>query len=196
MPKFKFATDKNGGKPFDTFIRDRYEEKLKALEFEYFPGDKGPTDYTVTYRKMTEKGPLDIMFSGYSSASRSHSVAVRRLEDREKDMTGRVGCWAFHQLDDALEVELDDFIEFGNFCRRKMELQSQYGSRYIDGRIPGYPNLGKGLRFKGSTSDYHFVKIHRDDREEFLRRYQEYCQDRGNLSFTDLAKKYEIQKED
>lgn len=51
--------------------------------------------------------------------------------------------------------------------------QNQYASRAIDGRH-GYPNLGEGLRFQGDPCDYHMVRIHRDDYEEFHRRYHEY----------------------
>jgi hypothetical protein len=203
MPKFKFATETNGGKPFEQFIRERYDEKMISLGFEFLPGNEGPTKFTVTYRKMRRVDkPLDIMFSGSStkifSRGQSHSAVVYRIENpKDRDCyPGKICCWNFEQLDRALDIELDDFTNFGDFCRKEMGIQSQYGSRYIDGRIPGYPNLGKGLRFEGKPYDYHFVKIHRQDRTEFLRRYKEYDWDRSRMSHLNLAKKYEIQEKD
>lgn len=49
--------------------------------------------------------------------------------------------------------------------------QNQYASHYVDGRH-GSPNLGNGLRwkFKGDASNYHFIRIHRDDLVEFHNR--------------------------
>jgi len=32
--------------------------------------------------------------------------------------------------------------------------------------------LGDGLRFKGNTNNYHSLKIHKDDVEEFVWRYE------------------------
>lgn len=64
------------------------------------------------------------------------------------------------------------YVDFGNMARERLGIQCQYASRYVDGRIPGWPNLGKGLRFQGSPTDYHFLKIHQDDVEEFVRRYR------------------------
>lgn len=72
------------------------------------------------------------------------------------------------------------YSPFGDFCRSRLGQQCQYGSRYIDGRLEGYPNLGEGLRFKGDPSDYHFVRIHRDDMDEFERRYREYVDHKVN----------------
>jgi hypothetical protein len=75
------------------------------------------------------------------------------------------------------------FSNFGDFCRSKLGQQSQYGSRYIDGRLDGYPALGEGLRFNNGVgydglmraadaTDYHSIRIHRDDMDEFERRYK------------------------
>ena len=83
------------------------------------------------------------------------------------------------------------FSSFGDFCRGRLGQQCQYGSRYIDGRLEGYPALGEGLRFnngkgyRGETrpldaSDYHSVRIHRDDMDEFERRYKAYQEERLN----------------
>jgi hypothetical protein len=82
------------------------------------------------------------------------------------------------------------FSSFGDFCRTRLRQQCQYGSRYIDGRLEGYPNLGEGLRFNNGrgysgqirdldTGDYHSIRIHRDDMDEFERRYKAY-QDGGS----------------
>ncbi len=74
-----------------------------------------------------------------------------------------------------LRLDLANYVDFGDVSRQQLGLQCQYGSRYIDGYIDGWPNLGKGLRFIGFDSgghinNYHAMKIHRDDVEEFVRR--------------------------
>ena len=60
-----------------------------------------------------------------------------------------------------------DFVHFGNVARGRLNQQCQYASRYVDGRH-GYPNFGKGLRFRGTPSDYHVLEIHKDDVETFV----------------------------
>ena len=64
-----------------------------------------------------------------------------------------------------------DYVSFGDVARSRCGEQAQYASRYIDGNLPGYPALGEGLRFQGDSRDYHSVKIHRDDVDEFCRRW-------------------------
>ena len=74
---------------------------------------------------------------------------------------------------------MSEYIDFGDVSREQLGLQCQYGSRYITGAIDGWPNLGEGLRFTGfdlhgRVNNYHAMKIHRDDVEEFVRRVKEY----------------------
>ncbi len=63
------------------------------------------------------------------------------------------------------------YSPFGDFSRQRLGEQCQYGSRYIDGR-GGCPALGEGLRFRNLKRGYHFIRIHRDDMDEFERRYR------------------------
>jgi hypothetical protein len=71
-------------------------------------------------------------------------------------------------------VDDEGFVNFGEIAHQIFGQQTQSASRYIDGVIPGWPNLGEDLRFKGSTENYHFVRIHKDDIEEFIRRKRDY----------------------
>lgn len=65
------------------------------------------------------------------------------------------------------------YSSFGDFSRSRLGQQCQYGSRYIQGKLDGYPALGDGLRFENlDRSDYHSIRIHRDDMDEFERRYR------------------------
>ncbi len=75
---------------------------------------------------------------------------------------------------DSRSSEPDErgFVDFGDVSRGLIGLQCQYGSRYVDGRIEGWANLGEGLRFEGNTNNYHSLRIHRADVEEFVNRYQ------------------------
>ncbi len=76
-------------------------------------------------------------------------------------------------------LEREGFVHFGVVARDILQQQSQYASRYVDGEIPGYPNLGEGLRFDGHAYDYHSLAIHKDDVEEFVRRVKEYKKSRS-----------------
>ena len=69
------------------------------------------------------------------------------------------------------EADKDGFVNFGEVSRRLLNMQAQYGSRFIDGAFGEYPKLGEGLRIKGNSDDYHNLRIHRDDIDEFMNRY-------------------------
>jgi len=73
-----------------------------------------------------------------------------------------------------IKMTENEYVDFGDVSRGKLGIQCQYGSRYVDGCIPGWPNLGEGLRFKGNTNNYHSLRIHRNDIDEFIRRYETY----------------------
>ena len=66
------------------------------------------------------------------------------------------------------ECDKDGYVNFGEVARRLLNQQSQYASRYMDGALDEYPNLGHGLRFQGEPLDYHSLKIHKDDIEQFV----------------------------
>ena len=73
----------------------------------------------------------------------------------------------------------EGYVDFGDVSRQQLDLQCQYGSRYIDGYIDGWPSLSKGLSnigfdIHGCVNNYHAMKIHRDDVEEFVRRVKKY----------------------
>lgn len=69
----------------------------------------------------------------------------------------------------------EGFISFGDVSRNILHQQCQYGSKYINGVVRGYPKLGEGLRFNGGEGgDYHSIGIHPEDIEEFVRRMYAY----------------------
>ena len=70
--------------------------------------------------------------------------------------------------------DLSEYINFGDFCRNEVGMQCQYGSHYLCGTIPGYENLGYGLRYLGNDSDYHKIIIHKDDAPIFKKRMEEH----------------------
>lgn len=107
----------------------------------------------LTLRSVGEKFPDDVLVS-----------TVSRMD--EKVLAG------IKELDTL-------FVNFGDVAVDRCGEQCQYVSRYVDGRISGYPALGEGLRFEGDPKDYHDLKIHRDDVSEFVRRYKDYQKSRG-----------------
>lgn len=52
-------------------------------------------------------------------------------------------------------------------------MQAQYCSRYLNGHGDN-PNLGEGLRIRGTTANYHSLEIHKDDVDVFIKRYKDY----------------------
>lgn len=53
-----------------------------------------------------------------------------------------------------------DYVNLGDICRKYLNMQCQYGSRYAE--------QCKGLRITGSRSDYHSMTIHREDVKQFV----------------------------
>ena len=75
----------------------------------------------------------------------------------------------------------DEFVSFGDVCRSRLQMQCQYGSSYVDpGEFRrGGAYLGRGLRImglgsNGEVNNYHDLRIHRDDVDEFVRRVAAY----------------------
>lgn len=65
------------------------------------------------------------------------------------------------------------FIPFGDVARDRCGQQCQYAARYLAGEHES-PDLGSDLRWAGDTADYHFLTIHPDDADVFVRRYREH----------------------
>ncbi len=72
-------------------------------------------------------------------------------------------------------MDNDNYINFGDMVSSRLGTPCQYASRYIHGRIEGWPKLSDGLRFKGEPiNGWHSVMIHIDDVNEFVRRVREH----------------------
>lgn len=73
------------------------------------------------------------------------------------------------------EADKEGYVKFGDVSRKLLEKQCQYGVTYAFGdENCDCPNLGEGLRITGDPGNYSDVKIHKDDIDEFVRRYKEY----------------------
>lgn len=70
-------------------------------------------------------------------------------------------------------ADTSDYIEFGDVARARCGQQCQYASRNLAGEL-GSTDLGSDLRWYGNTADYHFLMIHREDADEFVRRMREH----------------------
>jgi hypothetical protein len=80
------------------------------------------------------------------------------------------------QTEPIFEADEDGFVDFGEVSRQLLGKQSQYGARYLFGAFGEYPNLGENLRIKGRLDNYHFIRIHKDDVAEFIRRYKAFLE--------------------
>jgi hypothetical protein len=70
--------------------------------------------------------------------------------------------------------QIKDYIDFGDFCRRVLDMQSQTGYYYLEG-FHGYPKMKEGLRIIGKNDwDYHTLKIHKDDAKILKKRIEAY----------------------
>lgn len=72
----------------------------------------------------------------------------------------------------VFETDENGYVDFGDISRTLLGQQSQYVSRYVDGKMEGYPKLGEGLQFKGDSEDYFSMKIHKNNVMEFIKRYK------------------------
>ncbi len=78
------------------------------------------------------------------------------------------------QLREKYKVDNEGFVRFGDIARGEMLTQCQYGSYYVMGDMPEYPNLGLGLRFRNferAKSNYHDLDIHVEDVPVLMERY-------------------------
>ncbi len=82
---------------------------------------------------------------------------------------------------DGIVPTKSDYLNLGDVARNHMRQQCQYACHYAEGLF-GKPNLGKGLRFRGNTDNYHEMEIHRDDAPEFVARYFTYLAAESGMS--------------
>ena len=73
----------------------------------------------------------------------------------------------------AMTLDAEGYVSFGEVSRQLLSMQCQYGCRYINGSRD-YPALGLGIRFKGRVCEYHELRIHKDDVEQFVDRVWAY----------------------
>jgi hypothetical protein len=66
-----------------------------------------------------------------------------------------------------------DFVSFADHMFRAGLGQAWFPHHHVGGQMDS-PDLSQGLRFKGEPSDYHDLKIHRDDVETFIKRVKAY----------------------
>lgn len=69
-----------------------------------------------------------------------------------------------------------EYVSLGDISRSRLGKQAQYGTRFFSKtycKNSGYTYLGYGLRIVGGEDgNYHEMKIHKDDVEEAVRRYE------------------------
>jgi hypothetical protein len=83
----------------------------------------------------------------------------------------------------------DRYVDFGDVARGRLGMQCQYASRYLTG-VGATPALAQDLRWHGGDpaalwrtlspdGNYHALRIHADDVEEFVARADRWRRDRG-----------------
>jgi len=121
--------------------------------------------------------------------------SVARLETRRYFVKldvwfSQQGCANATSLDAVIlwaKTEYEsDYIQLGCVAHALLDQQTHYVSRYTE-------THGEGLRFKGTTSDYHGMEIHKDDVVEFVKRVDQARKDNPFAKITKLAEEI-IQK--
>ena len=80
------------------------------------------------------------------------------------------------------DIDREGFVSFGVISHGLMNKQSQYARRYLNEKFSDeYPYLGEDIRLKGDLDDYHAFRIHKDDIEEFVERYEKYMKKIGAM---------------
>lgn len=69
----------------------------------------------------------------------------------------------------ALVVDQDGMVDFGEMARSVLSQQCQYASYYVSG-VAGRPRLADDLRVDGDEYNYHSLRIHQDDVRSFVER--------------------------
>jgi hypothetical protein len=111
-------------------------------------------------------------------------ISSKKISNFKKAMESGEKIFAKSEEPDYnFDADEEGFVRFGDVSRRFIENeQVQYTSRFLNGVGGQRPNLAKGLRIKeGPMKSYHTVRIHRDDIPEFVRRYNEYEEERKKL---------------
>jgi hypothetical protein len=75
---------------------------------------------------------------------------------------------------DALIMDEDNMVKLGEVTRNLLNMQCQYGSRYLDQKLQDSKFLGEGLRFSVEGSSYHDYLLNKDDVLEFVARVRQY----------------------
>lgn len=75
----------------------------------------------------------------------------------------------------APQADSDGYLLTALFAIQELRRQNKSVASLLDGdEGTGDYNLGKGIRFKGSSGNYSEMKIHIDDLDEFVRRVKEH----------------------
>lgn len=139
---------------------------------------------TKSYVRRSDSG--SIMDVAVWAAKRARRALFARLKRGNKEQALIVDGIRPANLADLVKgpsqaFMAGSFVEFGPIARDRIGMQAQCASRYVGG-AHGNPDLGAGLRFKGRRDDYHFLEIHADDVEEFVRRVLEHRRKTGQIA--------------
>lgn len=101
----------------------------------------------------------------------SFSEDVRKL-GRKYGLTVNISNFEWYYPTVNINVMDINYVDFGDISLKYFGMFGRFGSRYING-INGRPCLGYDLRFIGNDDDCYSWQIHKDDVEEFNRRFVE-----------------------
>ena len=74
------------------------------------------------------------------------------------------------------QIDSEGYLSIGSFSTQELKRQSKNIASLLDGDEGASPeyNLGRGLRYTGSSGNYSDMRIHIDDLEDFIQRVREH----------------------
>lgn len=78
-------------------------------------------------------------------------------------------------------MKQNEYVNLGDVCRRRLEMQCQYGSRYAS-------TICSHLRVKGDLGDYHSMTIHKDDVDEYVQMVLDHQLENGQISYDEFVR--------
>lgn len=67
-----------------------------------------------------------------------------------------------------------NYVKFSHVANDKLHMRPQQAAEYIEGHGRDIPELGRDLRWFGSTDDYTNLEVHHEDADEFIKRVKKH----------------------
>lgn len=67
-----------------------------------------------------------------------------------------------------------NYVKFTHLAKNKLNMAPQQAAEFIEGSGKDVPELGRELRWFGSTDDVNNLEVHNQDADEFIKRVKKH----------------------